>query len=82
MDRCSELFSNSTNSRWSEYGTTIHGGNEVFKQLFEQNSEAHFQMQYTLLKVLPKEMAAIEVVQVENLYKRKLNTIQFYYNHN
>lgn len=68
--------------RWSEYAATIHGGNEVFEQLLEQDSTAHLHLQYTILKVLPKDVTALEAVEVENLFKRKLQTIQFGYNHN
>ena len=68
--------------RWSEYAATIHGGNEVFNRLIVQDSSAHLHFQYTILKVLPKDITAIEAVEVENLYKRKLQTIQFGYNHN
>lgn len=68
--------------RWSEYATTIHGGNEVFKQLLVQNSKAHLHLQYTILKVLPKDITALEAVEVENVFKRKLQTIPFGYNHN
>ncbi|MFE4142609.1 GIY-YIG nuclease family protein [Peribacillus sp. YIM B13472] len=69
-------------ARWSEYATTIHGGNEVFKQLFSQNSNAHLHFQYVILKVLPKDITALEAVEVENVFKRKLQTIPFGYNHN
>nr|WP_255406632.1 GIY-YIG nuclease family protein [Sporosarcina sp. P18a] len=68
--------------RWAEYAATIHGGNEVFKQLLVQDSSVHLHFQYTILKVLPKDITAIEAVEVENLFKRKLQTIQFGYNHN
>ena len=69
-------------SRWSEYAKTIHGGNEVFKQLHAKNSTAHLNFQFTILKVLPKDITALEAVEIENIFKRKLQTIQFGYNHN
>jgi len=68
--------------RWSEYATNIHGGNEVFKQLLVKNSKGHLHLQYTILKVLPKDVTALEAVEVENIFKRKLQTIPFGYNHN
>ena len=68
--------------RWSEYATTIHGGNEAFKQLIAQNSTAHLCFQYSILKVLPKDITALEAVEVESVFKRKLQTISFGYNHN
>lgn len=68
--------------RWSEYALTINGGNLAFEQLGQQNPNAHFQFQYTILKVLPKDITALEAIEVENNFKRKLQTIQFGYNHN
>lgn len=68
--------------RWSEYVATIHGGNEVFKQLLEQDSMAHLHLHYTILKVLPKDITALEAIEVESLFKRKLQTIQYGYNRN
>ncbi|MEK5214599.1 GIY-YIG nuclease family protein [Psychrobacillus sp. FSL H8-0487] len=68
--------------RWSEYATSIHGGNEAFKRLNAQNSTAHLYFQYSILKVLPKDITALEAVEVENVFKRKLQTISFGYNHN
>ncbi|RHW37451.1 GIY-YIG nuclease family protein [Lysinibacillus yapensis] len=68
--------------RWTEYASTLHGGNEAFKQLHALNSTAHIHFQYSILKVLPKDITAIEAVEVENNFKRKLQTISFGYNHN
>ncbi|WP_394581204.1 GIY-YIG nuclease family protein [Cytobacillus firmus] len=68
--------------RWTEYATTIHGGNDVFMQLLVQNPQAHLHLQYTILKVLPKDITALEAVEIENIFKQKLKTIQFGYNHN
>ncbi|KMY54133.1 hypothetical protein AC623_09470 [Bacillus sp. FJAT-27231] len=68
--------------RWSEYAATIHGGNEAFKQLHEQNPAAHLHFQYAILKVLPRDITALEAVEFENLFKRKLQTILFGYNYN
>ncbi|MCL1698343.1 MULTISPECIES: GIY-YIG nuclease family protein [unclassified Lysinibacillus] len=68
--------------RWSDYATTIHGGNEAFKQLLAQNTTANLQFQYTILKVLPKDITALEAIEIENNYKRKLQTIPFGYNCN
>lgn len=68
--------------RWKDYATTIHGGNESFKQLLSENTVAHLNFQYTLLKVLPKDITAMEAVEIENTYKRKLQTVLFGYNRN
>ncbi len=69
-------------SRWSDYATTIHGGNKAFKELTTKNSNAHLNFQYMILKVLPKDITALEAVEIENVYKRKLQTIPFGYNDN
>ncbi|MFJ7730739.1 hypothetical protein ACIQXF_02470 [Lysinibacillus sp. NPDC097231] len=42
--------------RWSEYAITIHGGNLAFEELHAKNTNAHLQFQYTILKVLPKDI--------------------------
>lgn len=68
--------------RWSEYATTRHGGNESFKQLLSLNPTAHAHFQYSILKVLPKDITALEAVEFENIFKKKLQTIPFGYNHN
>lgn len=68
--------------RWSEYAKTIHGGNEAFKKLQALNSTAHLHFQYSILKVLPRDITALEAVEVENVFKNKLQTISFGYNHN
>ncbi|WP_375200743.1 GIY-YIG nuclease family protein [Bacillus sp. RS11] len=67
--------------RWSDYATTIHGGNLAFKQLHANNPKAHLQFQYTILKVLPKDITALEAIEIENSFKQKLQTIPFGYNH-
>jgi len=68
--------------RWSDYATSIHGGNQAFKQLLTQNPTANLHFQYTILKVLPKDITALEVIEIENSFKRKLQTIPFGYNRN
>ncbi|TQR36024.1 GIY-YIG nuclease family protein [Lysinibacillus sphaericus] len=68
--------------RWSDYATTIHGGNEAFKQLLAKNTTANLQFQYTVLKVLPKDITALEAIEIESSFKRKLQTIPFGYNRN
>ncbi|MFV2047093.1 GIY-YIG nuclease family protein [Metabacillus litoralis] len=68
--------------RWKEYASTIHGGNEKFKELHALNPTAHLNFQYIILKVLPKDITALEAVEIENSFKRKLQTIPFGYNKN
>ncbi|MFJ8247472.1 hypothetical protein [Peribacillus asahii] len=76
------LTKNGVLGRWSEYVTMIHGGNEAFKQLHARNSTAHLHFQCSILKVLPKDIKELEAVEVENVLKRKLQTISFGYNSN
>jgi len=52
--------------RWSNYATTLHGNNEVFKKLLKKEPTAHLHFQYSILKVLPKDVAGGEAVDIEN----------------
>lgn len=67
--------------RWSYYITTVDGGNVVFKKLLAQKPKAYLDFQFTILKVLSKDITAIEAVEVEELFKQKLQTKRFGYNH-
>lgn len=68
--------------RWTDYIQTKHGGNKGLIDRLETNSKAYIHFQYTILKVLPRDITAIEAVEIEQLYKRKFKTIEFGYNNN
>lgn len=68
--------------RWKEYVHTIHGGNNKLIRTHKQDAKAHLQFQYSILKVLPKDITPLEAVQVEKRYKEKLQTIKYGYNEN
>ncbi|OSY02087.1 hypothetical protein BTJ45_01150 [Bacillus mycoides] len=69
-------------SRWEDYAITIHGGNKALKRLHKQDSKAHLKFQYSILKVLPRDIAQPEAVEIENKFKAKLQTIKYGYNEN
>lgn len=69
--------------RWSEYAATIHGDNEAFKELLVKDSAAYLHFQFSILKVLPKDITPLEAVEAEKGFKRKLQTFApFGYNFN
>ncbi|WP_460268857.1 GIY-YIG nuclease family protein [Bacillus luti] len=68
--------------RWKDYADTVHGGNNALKSLYNQNNDAHLQFQYSILKVLPKDVTPLEAVEIEKKYKQKLQTIKYGYNEN
>ncbi|MES5896861.1 GIY-YIG nuclease family protein [Bacillus cereus group sp. RP43] len=68
--------------RWKEYVHTIHGGNNKLIRKHKQDAMAHLQLQYSILKVLPKDITPLEAVEVEKRYKEKLQTVKYGYNEN
>ena len=60
--------------RWSEYVKTLDGGDVGIKEHLKENPNAHFDFQFTILRVLPKPISINEATQVESLYKNKLCT--------
>ncbi|AJG56695.1 GIY-YIG nuclease family protein [Bacillus cereus] len=68
--------------RWKEYVHTIHGGNNKLIRKHNQDAKAHLQFQFSILKVLPKDVTQLEAVEVEKRYKEKLQTIKYGYNEN
>ncbi|MED2688602.1 GIY-YIG nuclease family protein [Bacillus toyonensis] len=68
--------------RWKEYVHTIHGGNNKLIRKHNQDAKAHLHFQYTILKLLPKDITPLEAVEVEKRYKEKLQTIKYGYNEN
>lgn len=70
--------------RWSEYVNTRHGGNKKIKELLKEDSERYHKFQFSILQILPKSLAVdnTSVIEIESLWKSKLNTIQFGLNDN
>lgn len=68
--------------RWTEYVTTLHGKNKGLIELLKQKPLAHLQFQFSILKLLPKDVTETEAIDIEKEYKRKLQTVKFGYNQN
>ena len=70
--------------RWSEYVNTRHGGNKKIKELLKEDSERYHKFQFSILQILPKSLAVdnTSVIEIESLWKSKLNTIPFGLNDN
>lgn len=68
--------------RWSEYARTKHGGNKRLVELIAADSEYCNHFQYSILEVFPIKRDRKEVLEYEQLYKKKLGSIQFGLNDN
>ena len=68
--------------RWKSYARTRHGGNKLLRELLSEHPERCRQLQFSILRTLPRSMTATEVGEVESLYKRKLGTRVFGLNGN
>ena len=68
--------------RWSEYARTKHGGNKRLKELIAADADYCNNFQYSILEVFPIKRDRYEVLEYEQLYKKKLWSIQFGLNDN
>ena len=68
--------------RWSEYARTKHGGNKRLMELIAADSEYCNHFQYSILEVFPIKRDRKEVLEYEQLYKKKLGSIKFGLNDN
>lgn len=68
--------------RWSAYAKTKHGGNKRLIELLEQEPDAYERFQYSILEVFPIKRDRHDILEYEQLYKRKLRTIEFGLNDN
>jgi len=68
--------------RWSEYARTKHGGNKRLKELITADSDYCRHFQFSILEVFPIKRNRHEILEYEQLYKRKLRTIAFGWNDN
>ena len=69
-------------SRWSEYARTGHGGNKRLMQLLAADEDYCRNFQFSILEVFPIKRDRHEVLECEQLYKKKLQTILFGWNDN
>ena len=60
--------------RWTAYVNTGHGGNLLLRELLGQDVGHARNFSFTLLRTLSKTLTRDEVVNFENLYKRKLGS--------
>lgn len=68
--------------RWTCYANTKHGGNKGMKEVLCNYPERYKYFQFSILRILPKSISIDEVIEFENLYKRKLLSIKFGMNEN
>lgn len=68
--------------RWSCYAASLHGNNKRMKELICGYPERYHQFQFSILQVFSKTVPDDEVIQAENLYKKKLMSIRFGMNDN
>lgn len=68
--------------RWSEYAHTKHGGNKRLMELITADADYCRNFQYSILEVFPIKRDKHEVLEYEQLYKRKLLSIQYGLNDN
>lgn len=61
--------------RWMEYVKTRHGDNKRMKDLLNTDSDRYHQFQFSILQILQKNITDEEVIRLESLYKRKLQTL-------
>lgn len=68
--------------RWSEYVRTKHGGNKRLRELITADVDYCNHFQFSILEVFPIKRDRHEVLEYEQLYKRKLCALQFGWNDN
>lgn len=69
-------------ARWSCYIKTHHGNNQRMIKILDENPEQYQFFQFSILQILPKTITDDEVIELEGLYKDKLQTRQFGMNEN
>ena len=68
--------------RWSEYVKTKHGGNKRLVELITADADYCNNFQFSILEVFPLKRDRREVLEYEQLYKRKLLSIEYGLNNN
>ena len=63
--------------RWLSYAQTAHGGNAKLKEALEDGLFARENLQFSILRTLPKTLTMTEVVGYEAQYKEMLGTRAF-----
>lgn len=60
--------------RWTDYYKTHHGGDVEIKEHLRKYPDAYYDFQFTILRVLPRNITDKEAIKAENIYKNKLCT--------
>lgn len=68
--------------RWSDYVNTHHGGNKELIKLLNDHPERYKKFRFTILKIFSEGASEKEVRDAEDLYKKKLGTVEFGLNDN
>lgn len=68
--------------RWRDYVNTRDGGNKRLTKLLASASDRHHQLQFSILRTLPRSLTPREVIEIEAIYKKKLGTRAFGLNEN
>ena len=64
-------------NRWEEYSKTGHGGNKSLEALCPEGSDYHKKnFQWTILEVLPLNVAPFVAIERESFYKKKFGTAE------
>ena len=67
---------------WGDYARTKHGGNKRLVELITADADYCDNFQFSILEVFPIKRDRHEVLEYEQLYKRKLRSIEFGWNDN
>lgn len=63
--------------RWEEYSKTGHGGNKSLEALCTKDPQYHVKnFQWTILEVLPLNVAPLVAIERESFYKKKFGTAE------
>jgi len=68
--------------RWSHYVHKPHGDNKGIKAVLDSSPDQFHYFQFSILQILPKNITTEEVINIENLYKKKLMSITHGMNEN
>lgn len=60
--------------RWTDYYRTHHGGDVDIKEHLRKYPDAFYDFQFSILRILPKNVTDKEAIRVESIYKNKLCT--------
>lgn len=69
-------------ARWGQYAKTKHCNNAGLVKRLKEKPTAYRQFQFSILQQLPESANADEVLVCEKMWKNKLRTREFGYNHN